>query len=177
MARPWDADRMTQETLPAAGSYTLDPESTTIRCDCKAMFGLFTVHGTFRLSAGEVTIAADAGQSAVRATIDAASYDSGNKTRDADVTSATLLDAKAFPEITFTGSGVRQEGTDWVLSGSVTAHGITQAVPLLITQPQGEAGRFLATATLDRTAFGVTKKKGMVGNTVHLTIDARFSGS
>jgi polyisoprenoid-binding protein YceI len=48
---------MTQETLPAAGSYTLDAERTTVRCDCKAMFGLFTVHGTFGLSAGEVTIA------------------------------------------------------------------------------------------------------------------------
>jgi polyisoprenoid-binding protein YceI len=165
---------MTQETLPAAGSYTLDPERTTIRCDCKAMFGLFTVHGTLRLSAGEVTIAADAGQSAVRAAIDAASYDSGNKTRDADVTSATLLDAKAFPEITFTGSGARQEGTDWVLSGEVAAHGITQPVLLRITQARldGEAARFVATATLDRTAFGVTKKKGMVGAAVHLTIDA-----
>ena len=115
-----------------------------------------------------------AGQSAVRATIDAASYDSGNKTRDADVTSATLLDAKAFPEITFTGSGTRKAGTDWVLSGSVTAHGITQPVLLRITQARldGEAARFVATATLDRTAFGVTKKKGMVGAAVHLAIDA-----
>jgi polyisoprenoid-binding protein YceI len=30
----------------------------------------------------------------------------------------------------------------------------------------------VATATLDRTAFGVTKKKGMVGAAVHLAIDA-----
>jgi polyisoprenoid-binding protein YceI len=165
---------MTQETLPAAGTYTLDPERTTIRCDCKAMFGLFTVHGTFRLTAGQVTIAADAGASAVQATIDSASYDSGNKTRDADVTSATLLDVKAYPEITFTGSGARQEGADWVLSGSVTAHGVTQPAQVRITQARldGQAARFLATATLDRTAFGITKKKGMVGAAVHLTIDA-----
>jgi polyisoprenoid-binding protein YceI len=34
---------------PAPGTYTLDPERTTIRADVKAMFGLMTVHGTFRL--------------------------------------------------------------------------------------------------------------------------------
>ena len=33
---------------PAPGTYTLDPERTTIRADVKAMFGLMTVHGTFR---------------------------------------------------------------------------------------------------------------------------------
>jgi len=37
-----------------------------------------------------------------------------------------------------------------------------------------EAGgaRFRATARLDRTSFGVTKKKGMVGRTVDLVIEA-----
>ena len=30
-----------------------------------------------------------------------------------------------------------------------------------------------ATARLDRTSFGVTKKKGMVGRTVDLVIEAR----
>ena len=34
---------------PAPGTYTLDPERTTIRADVKAMFGLTTVHGSFRL--------------------------------------------------------------------------------------------------------------------------------
>jgi polyisoprenoid-binding protein YceI len=37
-----------------------------------------------------------------------------------------------------------------------------------------EAGvaRFRATASLDRTDFGITKKKGLVGRTVNLTIEA-----
>jgi polyisoprenoid-binding protein YceI len=34
------------------------------------------------------------------------------------------------------------------------------------------AGAFRATARLDRTSFGVTKKKGMVGRTVDLVIEA-----
>ena len=34
------------------------------------------------------------------------------------------------------------------------------------------AARFRATARLDRTSFGVTNKKGMVGRTVDLVIEA-----
>ena len=63
---------------PAPGTYTLDPERTTIRADAKAMFGLLTVHGTFQLQSGQVSIAADPGASSVQASIAAASYASGN---------------------------------------------------------------------------------------------------
>jgi hypothetical protein len=37
---------------PPPGTYALDPERTTVRADVKAMFGLITVHGTFRLQEG-----------------------------------------------------------------------------------------------------------------------------
>ena len=90
---------------PAPGTYTLDPERTTIRADVKAMFGLITVHGIFRLQSGQVSIAADPGASSVQASIAAGSFASGNTTRDADVVSASLLDAKAYPEISFAGQG------------------------------------------------------------------------
>ena len=159
---------------PPPGTYTLDPERTTIRADVKAMFGLLTVHGTFRLRAGQVSIAADQGASSVQASIEAGSFASGNTTRDADVVSASLLDAKAYPEITFTGQGARREGDGWVVPGSVTAHGtaVPAAVRLSDARLEGGAARFRATARLDRASFGVTKKKGMVGRTVDLVIEA-----
>jgi len=102
---------------PPPGTYALDPERTTIRADVKAMFGLLTVHGTFRLRAGQVSIAADPGASSVRASIEAGSFASGNATRDADVLSPALLDARAYPEITFTGQGARRDGEGWVVPG------------------------------------------------------------
>jgi len=168
MTEPLPAD------APPPGAYTLDPERTTIRADVKAMFGLLTVHGTFRLRAGQVSIAADPGASSVQASIEAGSFASGNTTRDADVTSASLLDAKAYPEITFTGQGARRDGDGWVVPGSVTAHGtaVPAEVRLSDAQLEGGAARFRATARLDRTSFGVTKKKGMVGRTVDLVIEA-----
>jgi polyisoprenoid-binding protein YceI len=105
---------------PAPGTYTLDPERTTIRADVKAMFGLMTVHGTFRLQSGQVSIGADPGASSVQASIAAGSYASGNTTRDTDVTSASLLDGRAFPEITFSGQGARRDSDDWVVPGRKT---------------------------------------------------------
>jgi polyisoprenoid-binding protein YceI len=169
----------TRSTLPVTGTYTLDPERTEIRCDCKAMFGAFTVHGTFRLSEGRVGIDADPARSSVSAVISAESYSSGNPMRDHDVRSAALLDTGTYPEITFTGSAVRADsvgadGDDWGVDGSVTAHGVTQPVPVRITQARvdGDLVRFRATAALDRTSFGITRKKGMVGRTVTVTIDA-----
>ena len=162
------------QPVPQPGTYTLDPDLTTIRTDVKAMFGLVTVHGTFRLKDGQVTIAADPAASRVRAVIDAGSFASGNQTRDADVVSASLLDAKAYPEISFDGTGARQDGPGWLVSGSVTAHGTTVPAELRVTETGADDGlvRFRATARLDRASFGVTKKKGMVGRTADVVIEA-----
>jgi polyisoprenoid-binding protein YceI len=61
-----------------------------------------------------------------------------------------------------------------VLPGSVTAHGTAVPAEVRLTDAREGAGaaRFRATARLDRTSFGVTKKKGMVGRTVDLVIEA-----
>ena len=125
------------QPVPQPGTYALDPDLTTIRADVKAMFGLVTVHGTFRLKDGQVTIAEDPAASRVRAVIDAGSFASGNQTRDTDVVSASLLDAKAYPEISFDGTGARQDGPGWLVSGSVTAHGTTVPAEFRVTRNRG----------------------------------------
>jgi polyisoprenoid-binding protein YceI len=159
---------------PPPGRYRLDPARTTIRADVPAMFGLVTVHGTFRLADGEVHIAPDPSQSSVRLTIDVASFSSGLGIWDADVMSAALLDAAVYPEITFTGHGPRPDGIGWLLPGEVTAHGVTAPVEIRITLAGAGDGvaRFRAVARLERTSFGITRKQGMVGTTVDLTVDA-----
>ena len=119
-------------TTPAPGTFRLDPDRATIRVDGKGMFGLAPVHGTMRLVSGEVTITDDPGRSSVRAVIDAASFSSGNSKRDKDVTSANLLDAQSYPEITFSGEGARAQGGGWVVPGTVTAHGVPVPAELTI---------------------------------------------
>jgi polyisoprenoid-binding protein YceI len=161
-------------TTPAPGTYRLDPDRSAVRLDAKGMFGLVPVHGTMRLVSGDVTITDDPERSSVQAVIDAGSYSSGNAKRDTDVTSANLLDAQSYPEITFGGEGARAQGNSWVVRGTVTAHGVSVPTELAIGDVRTEDGtaRFHATATLDRTQFGVTKQKGMVGRTVKVIIDA-----
>jgi len=165
---------MTTRTLPTTGIYVLDPERTIIRCDCKALLGLLTVHGTFRLSAGRVRIADDLAQSGATASIAAGSWESGNSARDADVMSATLLDVKTYPEIAFSGTGARAEGDGWVLPGSLTAHGTTRPVEARVGQVsvEGSTARFLVTAAVDRMDFGVTGQKWRTGHIMKLTIEA-----
>ena len=160
-------------TTPAPGTFRLDPDRATIRVDGKGMFGLAPVHGTMRLVSGDVTITDDPARSSVRAVIDAASFSSGNRKRDKDVISANLLDAPSYPEITFSGEGARAQGGDWVVPGTVTAHGVPVPAELTIDGVRTEDGAigFHAVATLDRTRFGVTKMKGMVARTVNVIID------
>lgn len=165
---------MTQQTLLRPGTFTLDPGRTEIRCDCKAMFGTATVHGTFRLAGGRLRIGPDLADCAVSVTIDAASFHSGLSARDAHVKSASLLDVRAYPEISFTSGQVRRVGDGWVVAGDVTAHGTTQPAEVRVqsaTLTDGEV-RIEATCALDRTAFGVTKVRGRVGRAVRLFITA-----
>jgi polyisoprenoid-binding protein YceI len=161
-------------TLPDSGSYVLDPANTTIGCDVRAMFGLMNVHGTLKLISGQFTVDPDVSKSTVTARIAADSYESGNDRRDRDVKSANLLDAKKYPEISYSGTGVRQDGNDWIVTGSVTAHGATVPAELRITSVRvdGNQVAFEAGTTLDRTEFGVTKKKGQIARAVTLSINA-----
>ncbi len=156
------------------GHYRLDPGRTSIHVDVKAMFGLLTVHGSLQLRSGEILIAADPTKSNVTAVIDTASFSSGNAKRDRDVTAPGLLDAGTYPEITFDAGTVRQDGAGWVATGTVTAHGSSVTSDLRVDQAglQDGVAAFHATARLDRAEFGVTKKKGMVGQTADITIDA-----
>ena len=56
----------------------------------------------------------------------------------------------------------------------MTAHGTTVPAEIRLGGVRVESGEphFSATVRLDRTSFGVTKKKGMVGRTVHVIIEA-----
>ena len=168
---------MSPSALPPPGRYRIDPSRSTVRADVRAMFGIITVHGTFRVRGGEAFVAADPGESTVRASIDAGSYASGLAARDRDVVSATLLDAAAYPEISFTAEGAQAEGPGWVMHGSVTAHGQATPADVHVSAARMEHGSalFQAVAQLDRADFGITRKKGLVGRTVRLTIDAACS--
>jgi polyisoprenoid-binding protein YceI len=170
---------MTVESVPSVqaptvGRYRVDPRRSTVSYSGRHMFGMGTVHATFAVTSGEVQVLDPVADSTVVVSMDPASFSSGNAKRDRDVVAASLLDCATHPEISFVSGGLREDAGHWVLSGTVTAHGRTVPVDVVIDRmtPEGEGMRVHARAVhLDRRAFGITGSRGMVGRYLDLDFD------
>ncbi|MGH3301018.1 MAG: YceI family protein [Streptosporangiaceae bacterium] len=165
--------------IPAAGTYRLDPESSSISFATRHMFGLGGVAGSFRLISGEIIITDPTTSSTASAVIDAASFHTGGAARDKDVRSANFLHIGEHPQITFTSSELARDGDRWLLRGQITARGTSAPAELVITEARSDADGLQVTAVtrIDRYAHGLTKKKGMAGRYLDLTIAARATRS
>lgn len=159
--------------LPAAGTYDIDASHTHVGFAVKH-FGLSKVRGEFQKVEGKVTIGEDPTDSKVEVTIAADSFNSRDEGRDAHIRSADFLDVEQFPTLSFTSTGVRQEGEDWVVTGDLTIHGVTKSVELetefegALDDPFGfERIAFSAQTEIDRTEFGLTWNQALeTGNLV-----------
>jgi len=124
---------------------------------------------------------ADITKSSVNVTIDVSTVDTGESPRDNHLKSADFFDVAQFPTATFASTSVSKTADGLIVNGNLTLHGVTKPVTLNVEGPTGpvpgmdhkpHAG-FAATATLDRTAFGIGSKfpEAVVGNTIKLNID------
>jgi polyisoprenoid-binding protein YceI len=77
---------------------TLDPSQTTIEWTLGA--SLHTVHGTFKLRSGAFSFDPVSGNASGEFVVEAASGDSGNRTRDGKM-DKEVLESKRYPEISF----------------------------------------------------------------------------
>ena len=150
------------ETL-SPGTYRIDEERCLITFRTRHLFGLGAVRGTLRLRSGEIRVADQVQDSAVRATVDAGSFHTGNPGRDRTVTSARLLDTGRHPLFTFASTQVTESGGRWAVLGTLVVTGNEHPVELVIEQARADGPRLsvLATAVIDRYAFGVTAMKGL----------------
>ncbi|MFC5173690.1 YceI family protein [Streptomyces mutomycini] len=160
-------------TLPAPGTYTIDPSRSTITFRTRHVFGLAGVDGSFSVLSGRIRVAAEAAESDATAVIDANSFTTGNGTRDGVVRSDKYLATAAHPHITFTSDAVRESQGIYTLHGELTVRGTTRPVELLIEQSQNGADgiSLRATTKIDRYAFGITADKGMTARYLILTLD------
>jgi polyisoprenoid-binding protein YceI len=165
----------TTATRPAiaAGTYAIDPARSTARFAIKELWGLMTVRGTFEVTGGAITVGAEPAGSAVRASLDPASFASGNKRRDKDITGPRFLDAAAYPLMEFVSNGIGPDGGGWAVHGRLTVHGTTAPVTLRLTDGRQtrDGCAFTATAVVDRTAFGVSRVVGFIGRQLDVTIE------
>jgi polyisoprenoid-binding protein YceI len=153
------------------GSWTLQPNRSSVTVKTRSMWGLIRVRGTFTSVRGTGTLDPD-GVVRGSVTIGAASLDTGIDRRDAHLRSADFLDVETFPEVVLTVTGVigadmtNAELADAARTGDRTTalvEGTLEVVggSLPVSFPAavefaGNNAFVDATLTVDRSAFGLT---------------------
>jgi polyisoprenoid-binding protein YceI len=148
--------------LPVPGVWDLDPGHTEVAFIGRH-FMLTKVRGWFTGVTGAITVAEDPAASTVEVTIDMATVESGNPTRDEHLRSADLFDVGTFPVATFRSTAIDWQGTTGHMTGDLTIRDVTREVTFEVTyegyarDPWG-ADRAVASArtTLNREDFGIT---------------------
>ncbi|MGH3735698.1 MAG: YceI family protein [Micromonosporaceae bacterium] len=142
------------------GTWSIDPGHSEVSFTVRHLMS--KVRGNFSDFSGEVRIAEQLAGSTATAEISIASVDTRNEQRDGHLRSAEILDAEAFPTMSFTATGVREQGSDYVVTGDLTIKDATRPVELAVEflgvsgDPWGgvRAG-FSARTQISRDEFGI----------------------
>jgi polyisoprenoid-binding protein YceI len=153
-----------------AGSYRLDPTRSTVAFTTRHLLGAGTVRGTFALRDGLICVTDPVESSWARARVDAGSFSTGHAGRDRNVRSPRLLDVQAHPDITFVSERLFSADGRWILAGSLSVRDTAAAVQLRVedVRSDGPSLRIVASAGIDRYAFGITRYRGLAAR--HLTV-------
>jgi polyisoprenoid-binding protein YceI len=163
----------------AADTWTVDPVHSTAQFTARH-FGIVPVIGTIPIVKAAITLAAGSQiPTSVSAQLDASKVDTHNDTRDADLRSGHFFNVASTPTIAF--SSTKIDGTDpnnFTIAGNLTMHGETHAVLLsarVVASGKSPRGRsiiaYAATATIDRTQWGMTYGPMIVGSNIDLSLN------
>jgi polyisoprenoid-binding protein YceI len=169
-----------------AGTWTIDPVHSEVSFVVRHMM-VSKVRGRFDKFEGTFTTAGDPLQSAVEATIDLASVNTGEPNRDNHIRSADFFEVESHPTMTFRSTGVRRDGDGFLLDGDLTIRGITRPVTLELEingfGPDAYGGTragFSATTEINRTDWGVSYNGPIPGGGVavseKVTINLEIEG-
>lgn len=142
------------------GVWVIDPVHSTIGFAVRHLM-VSKVRGRFGTFAAAITVASD-GTPSVTAEIDVTSVSTGNEQRDSHIKAADFFDVETFPTATFTSTGVRTDGDEYVVDGDFTLKGVTKPVSLKLVfngvnpgMGHGEVAGFEASVVLNRKDFGI----------------------
>ena len=167
--------------------WTLDPGHSAVGFSVRHLM-ITNVRGEFEKYRAEVTYdPAQPGATRIEATIEVASLNTREPTRDADLRGPLFFDADNHPAMTFVSKRAHPaaDGRLDVL-GDLTIRGVTREVTLAIRDINGPvtdmrgSARLGATATarIQRSDFGITWNKALetggvvVGDVVTVTLEA-----
>jgi polyisoprenoid-binding protein YceI len=147
---------------PATGVWTIDPGHAEVAFIGRH-FGLTKIRGRFVGVDGTVTISDRVEDSSVEVTIDMASVDSGDTSRDDHLRSDDFFDVARHPTATFRSTEVTVDGGTATMVGDLTIVGVTRPVELAVeylgsaTDPWGNQRTvFSAAGTINREDWGLT---------------------
>jgi polyisoprenoid-binding protein YceI len=162
----------------------IDANNSSIAFAVKHML-INTVRGKFKEFTG--TIEMDPGEltkTVVHVTIHAASIDTGVTKRDDDLKGADFLDVAKFPDLTFSSTHIEKQGEGYLMTGSLTMHGVTKEVKIPFTyngKAVDQAGKtrvgVSGSLQIDRRDWGISYNKVLdnggliVANEVTIQLD------
>jgi polyisoprenoid-binding protein YceI len=152
----------TRGELPQPGTWKVDPGHAEVGFVGRHL--KFTkVRGRFVGINATVEVGRHVQDTRVRATIQMASVDSGDTTRDDHLRSGDLFDSDNHPTATFRSTGLQWEGRSGTLTGELTIKGITRPVTLdveflgTVTDPwDNQRAVFDAQGRINREDWGIT---------------------
>jgi polyisoprenoid-binding protein YceI len=145
-----------------AGTWAIDPVHSEVSFVVRHM-AVSKVRGRFDKFEGTIVTGEDPLASSVTATIDASSISTGQEQRDAHIRSADFFHIEDHPTFTFTSTGVKPDGDDFLLDGDLTIRGVSKPVTFKLEVggfgPDAFGGTragFSATTEINRHDFGVS---------------------
>jgi polyisoprenoid-binding protein YceI len=163
-------------------TWYLDPNHSSAQFSVRHM-GISTIRGTFNKVGGVVVDSPDPSKASVNVTIDAGSIDTRVEMRDKDLRSDHFFDVAKYPTLTFASKRVESAGAGKLkVTGDLTMHGVTKEVVLDVDgptppmkDPKGNQHRGVsATATVNRSDYGMTYDIPMVGDQIGIQLDVEL---
>lgn len=136
---------------------------------------VFNENGHFRDFSGRMKYdPADPSASSIEVTVQAASIDTKNSTRDEVLRGDDFFDAARFPTLSFKSTRVRPLSNERLeVTGELTIRGVTRPITIPVkrlglgeVQNEGQIAAFETEFTLDRTDFGVNGSRWSGGKLV-----------
>ena len=169
--------------LGQATTWKSDPAQSKVEFTIRHL-SVSEVHGSIGQVAATIHYdASDPARSSVDATIRVATLTTGEDGRDDEIKSADFFDTDRYATATFSSTAVSKNGDGLWVRGNLTLHGVTRPVVLDVEpiDPPAQGAdshthaAFTATATIDRTAFGIGNNypAAVIGDQVQLQIDLK----
>jgi polyisoprenoid-binding protein YceI len=170
---------LTAAALAADSTWKADPVHSSASFTAIHL-GISRVTGTIPIQSATITIPDGSNvPTAIQAVLDPAGVDTHVQMRDDDLRSDHFFDVKQFPIMSFTSTSITATDDKHItIAGNLTMHGMTKPLTLtaeFLGQGKGMRGEtrdaFAASATIDRTQWGMTYGNPIVSNSIDLSIE------